>query len=200
LEADVNDKHVVLYDSGIRPALRAWLLLKHAYESETVLIEELGLCRGQVRVDLAVVNGLLHGYEIKSDRDSLRRLAVQVEIYGKVLDRATLVVGERYLAEASNIVPAWWGVLFVYPTAKGLRFKTVRRARNNPCRDPHSLVELLWLDHAIALLQARNAARGVRGKPRRIVWGRVCSHFGVEEIAAAVRTRLKARATNIDPG
>ena len=194
------DKNVVLCDSAIRPALRSWLFLKHANEFDTVLIDELGLCRGQVRVDLAVVNGQLHGYEIKSDRDSLRRLAVQVETYGKVLDRATLVVGERHLAEASSIVPAWWGVLYVCATAEGLRFKTVRRARNNPHRDPHSLVELLWLDHAMALLQERNAARGVHGKPRRIVWDRVCSHFGVDEIAAAVRTRLKARATNPGPG
>jgi len=193
-------KDLVLYDSGIRPALRSRLLLRHADEPDTVLIEELGLCRGQVRVDVAVVNGLLHGYEIKSDRDNLSRLAVQVKIYGKVLDRATLVVGERHLAEALNIVPAWWGVLYVYATAKGLRFKTVRRARNNPHRDPHSLVELLWLDHAMALLQERNAARGVRGKPRHIVWDRVCCHFGVDEIAAAVRTRLKARATNPVPG
>ena len=35
-------------------------------------VEELGVCRGRVRVDVAVVNGTLHGYEIKSDRDSLR--------------------------------------------------------------------------------------------------------------------------------
>src|SRR5215471_922861 len=136
------DKHFVLNDSGIRPALRSWLFLKHADELDTVLIEELGLCRGQVRVDLAVVNGLMHGYEIKSDRDSLHRLAVQIEIYGNVLDRVNLVVGGRHLAEASNIVPAWWGVLYVYATVKGLRFKTVRRARKNPRRDPHSLVEL----------------------------------------------------------
>src|SRR5262249_2771164 len=187
-------------DSGIRPGLRSWLRLKHADESDTVLIEELGLCRGRVRVDVAVVNGLLHGYEIKSDRDSLRRLAGQVEVYGKVLDRATLVIGEHHLTEGLKIVPTWWGVLYVYATTKRLRFKTVRRARNNPRRDPHSLVELLWLDHAMALLQERNAARGVRGKPRHVVWDRVCCHFGVDEIAAVVRTRLKARATNPGPG
>src|SRR5262249_26817602 len=92
LEANMIDRDIVLFDSGIRPGLRSWLRLKHADESDTVLIEELGLCRGRVRVDVAVVNGLLHGYEIKSDRDSLRRLAGQVEVYGKVLDRATLVI------------------------------------------------------------------------------------------------------------
>jgi hypothetical protein len=43
-------------------------------------------------------------------------------------------------------------------------------------------------------LEQRDAARGVRGKPRPVVWDRVCEHFGVEEIAAAVRSRLKVRA------
>jgi hypothetical protein len=37
--------------------------------------------------------------------------------------------------------------------------------------------------------------RGARGKPRELVWDRVCEHFDVTEIAAAVRERLKARAT-----
>ena len=192
----VSSLDCVLGDSDIRQALRSSLHRRHAAEADTIVLEELGLCRGQVRVDVAVVNGLLHGYEIKSDRDSLRRLGVQVEIYGKVLDRVTLVVGHRHLAQSLDIVPAWWGVLRVQPIERGLRFKTVRGARDNSCRDPRSLVELLWFDDAIAILEERNAARGVRGKPRRIVWDRVCEHFGVDEIAAAVRVRLKARAAS----
>ena len=190
-----------LIDEGsIRAALRSKLLVKQVGDADaTVVIEELGLCRGQVRVDIAVVNGLLHGYEIKSDRDSLRRLAVQVEVYGKVLDRATLVIGERHMPSALDMVPAWWGVLHVYTTANGLRFKTLRGARKNPHRDPRSLVELLWLGDAIVLLEERNAARGVRGKPRRMIWNRVCEYFDVNEIAAIVRARLKARATNQVP-
>ena len=61
------------------------------------------------------------------------------------------------------------------------------------------MVELLWFNDAIALLEERNVARGVRGKPRRIVWDRVCEHFNVDEIAAAVRAQLKARATTQAP-
>src|SRR6266511_802692 len=68
-------------DAAIRPALRERLLRRHATDADTVLIEELGLCRGKVRVDLALVNGSLHGFEIKSDRDSLRRLSAQVGLY-----------------------------------------------------------------------------------------------------------------------
>ena len=186
-------------DAEIRRALRSRLLVKHADEADTVVIEELGVCRGQVRIDLAVVNGLFHGYEIKSDRDSLRRLDGQFDLYSKVLDRATIVVGDRHLTETSNIVPRWWGVLLVESGLKGPRFKTVRRGRNNPRRDPRSLVELLWLDDAIALLTRRDVARGVRGKPRRMVWDRVCEHFGVHEIAASVRAQLKARAARQVP-
>src|SRR5689334_4538281 len=94
-----------LNDTGIRLALRSSLLLKHSQESDTIFIDELGLCRGQARVDVAVVNGVLHGYEIKSDRDSLRRLQSQVALYSKVLELATLVVTDRYLPEARDKVP-----------------------------------------------------------------------------------------------
>jgi hypothetical protein len=185
----------VLADRDIRPALLSRLMVQHSREVDTVVLEELGLCRGQVRVDLAVVNGLIHGYEIKSDRDSLRRLVGQVDLYSRVLDRATLVVGERHLPEALEIVPMWWGILRVETISRSRRFKTVRRGRQNPGRDARSLVELLWLDDAVAMLERRHAARGIKGKPRRAVWDRVCEHFDVNEIAAAVRTHLKARAT-----
>lgn len=49
----------------------------------------------------------------------------------------------------------------------------------------------------MALLEERDAARGVRGKSRRIVWDRVCDRFDVDEIAAAVRARLKTRAADL---
>lgn len=187
-------KRHILGDTDIRLALRSTLLAKHTDQSDTVILEELGVCRGRVRVDLAVVNSAFHGYEVKSDRDSLRRLGTQIDFYGRVLDRATLVVGERHLSKSLDALPAWWGVLRVEQTRCAQRLKTIRRARNNPHRDPRSLVELLWLDDALALLEARHVARGVRGKPRRFVWDRVCEYFTVDEIAAVVRARLKARA------
>lgn len=192
-------KDTVLGDAEIRSILRSQLLKKHASKSRTVFIEELGLCRGQVRVDLSVVNGLLHGYEIKSDRDSLRRLNAQIELYGKVFDRATIVVGERHLAETLDSVPEWWGVLLARRSTKGLQLKTMRSPRSNPKKDPRALVELLWLDDALAMLEERDAARGYRGKARWMVWDRVCELCSLNEIAKAVRTQLKARATKRVP-
>lgn len=185
-----------LSDAEIRDLLRRRLRIEHTRSSETVFIEELGLCRGQVRVDLAVVNGHLHGYEIKSDRDGLHRLPGQVRLYGSVLDRATLVVGGRHLEHAIELLPEWWGVLRVERRRALPRLVTVRRGRENPARDTRALAELLWLDDALRLLAQHGAARGVRGKPRPAVWDRLRDRIPAEEIAAAVRARLKARASH----
>lgn len=185
-----------LGDSAIRAALRARLRKEREKEPRAVVIEELGLCRGQARLDVALVNGLLHGYEIKSDRDSLRRLHRQVDIYGKVLDRATLVVGDRFLAAAPGIVPPWWGVLHAEVPQDRIKLRTVRRPRRNQHRDPRFLVEMLWSEHAMEILERRDAARGVRHKPRRVIWDRVCERLSLEEIADAVRAGLKARQAN----
>jgi hypothetical protein len=169
------------------------LVADHAGEEDSVLIEELGFCRGQVRIDLAVVNGRIHGYEIKSDRDTLERLDRQLEIYNRVLDHATLVIGERHLDSAKALVPSWWGLLRIEASRQGARFTTVRRGRRNPYRNARTLAELLWRDEALNLLEKKNAARGVRSKPRFAIWNRLCEYFDVDEIAAEVRRCLKAR-------
>ena len=195
----MNRTEVTFGDAEIRSALRARLRIEHRGEADTVIIEELGFCRGQVRIDLAVVNGFLHGYEIKSDRDSLRRLGVQTDYYNKVLDRATLVVGERHIDKTLDLIPAWWEVLRVETGPLGPQFRIMRQGCKNPSRDPRSLVELIWLENAVALLEQRGAARGMRGKPRSMVWDRVCEYFGLEEIAETVRYQLKARTAFQDP-
>lgn len=181
-----------LTDVEIRPLLKDRLLSSHA--PDTIILDELGVCRGQVRIDLALVNGIIHGYEIKSERDSLRRLSGQIEFYGKVLDRATLVVARRHLSVALTVLPSWWGVLCVDKVKQGHLLKNVRKGKLNPRRDARALVELLWLDDALELLRQHQLDRGMKGKPRRLVWDRVCENFDIEEIASAVRQNLKARA------
>ena len=180
-------------DRAIRTALKPRLIAEQTH-ADTVLFEELGLCRGLVRADIAVVNGSLHGYEIKSDLDSLRRLRNQVDVYSKVLDYATLVVGDRLLDEAVKAIPESWGVLHAHLVADDLEFNTIRNAVQNPGRDPRALAELLWFKEAVALLQKFDALRGVRGKPRRILWDRISERVRIEDIAAAVRDALKSRA------
>lgn len=186
-------------DSAIRQMLRSTKLARYRDDPETVIVDELGICSGTARVDLAVVNGKIHGFEIKSDRDNLRRLNAQVQKYSRVLDLATLVVGGRYLDRAVAILPEWWGVVAVRSEEASLRFDTIRGPRENPQVDTRSLVELLWFADAIALLEQYGLAHGVRSKPRQFAWDKICEHIEQEVIANEVREKLKGRQSPEGP-
>lgn len=47
-------------------------------------------CVFDARIDVAVINDSLHGYEIKSAVDTLKRLPAQIEAYSKVFDYLTV--------------------------------------------------------------------------------------------------------------
>ena len=179
-------------DSDIRDALRGWLKAKQS-GSSFLLVEELGIRQGIARIDMAVVNSRFEGFEIKSDRDSLRRLEHQIKMYSSVLDRATIVVSRRHLENARQSVPEWWGILLYDNDGSAWRLKEVRKSKRNKFVDPRALVELLWYSEAIDFLEERSLARGVRGKPRQQVWDRVCQYCKTKEIADRVRAQLRAR-------
>jgi len=192
----MSNTQVRLGDADIRPALRSYLAETYTHCPDTFITEELGICQGQVRVDVAVVNGVIHGYEIKSDADSLHRLAGQVALYSQVLEKATLVVGEEHLQKATPLVPSWWGLILIRPEFGQPSFEPLREAAHNPEQNPRSVVELLWREQALALLEERNQARGYRDKPRRIIWDKLCEVMNPQEISNSVRLQLKARLAN----
>ena len=68
-------------DAQIRSSFHSKKLRRHHATPDTLVVDELGLKHGKCRADIAVINGHLIGYEIKSDDDSLHRLARQVEAY-----------------------------------------------------------------------------------------------------------------------
>lgn len=186
----------VVRDPEIRAALLDELRRRRVLRGSTVAVQELGLRRSDAIVDVAVVNGSLNGFEIKSDGDTLRRLARQAEVYGQVLDRVTLVVGRQHLRAARSLIPKWWGLMAVESGGSAPSLKTVRVGRSNPGREVRALAELLWLDEARELLGKRDALRGFRTKPRDEVWDRLCEVYSLDEIATQVRRRLKARAAS----
>src|SRR5437868_3972985 len=65
-----------LRDSDIRPTLLRELQAHFSDPEHNLILQEFG-CNA-ARIDLAVVNGALHGFEIKSDCDSLERLDSQI--------------------------------------------------------------------------------------------------------------------------
>jgi hypothetical protein len=180
-------------DVDVRSLLKAYL---HASATRgTLLIDELGLCQGDVRVDVAVVNGELAGYEIKSPADTLARWPNQQRVYSRVVDRAWLVAPLKTLDKAD--LPPWWGQIGVFDSDDKLALRMMRQAQRNPEPDPLSIAKLLWRDEAIALLESAGVARGVMSKRRSLIWERVAGTIELEALRAAVRLALKKRSARI---
>ena len=56
-------------DMLIRESFHRQVLKRYRRSPHTLVLNELGLRHGKCRADIAVVNGSLTGYEIKSDDD-----------------------------------------------------------------------------------------------------------------------------------
>ena len=180
-------------DIDVRSLLKQYLQANE--EDDTLLMDELGLCQGDVRVDVAVVNGELSGYEIKSPSDTLARWPRQRRVYSRVVDRACLVAPIKTLDRAE--MPLWWGQIGVFDSDDKLALRMVRASQRNPKPDPLSIARLLWRDEAIELLKSAGAARGTSSKSRGFILERVAETVDLDELRAAVRLALKKRPERV---
>jgi hypothetical protein len=182
-------------DPDVRALLREYLEAIYDNTSTRVL-EELGLCQGDVRVDIAAVNGELSGYEIKSPSDTLARWPNQCCVYSKVVDRAWLVATEKALLKAD--APDWWGLIALFDAGDRLALRVVRPAQLNPKPDALSIAKLLWRDEALEVLRGAGGARGVMRKSRQVVWQRLIDSVAIDDLRAAVRAALMRRPEMIE--
>jgi len=177
----------------IRRALRKYLKATFNSEPDTLFVEELGLCQGAARVDLAVINCAVHGYEIKSEQDTLERLSAQQTIYNKALDTLTVVATQRHIERIKGSAPKWWGLTQAVSDGDTVTLIRLREATQNPNVDCFSLVQLLWSDEVFEILRRRGLEKGFSGKPRRILWARLVENIPSDEIGAIVRDQLRIR-------
>jgi len=187
-----NSKNILsTNDLIIRSALKEVLKKKHARDKELRIIDELGVKHGSVRIDIAVINGIMHGYEIKSDRDTLARLPEQTAEFNTVFDQLTLVVGRQHLYQAIHIVPDWWGVTIARINAKGkVIFQTIREPEDNKEQDKVSIARLLWREEALRILEEHDQAYGVRSKPREFVYQKLADVLETDALKERVRKTL----------
>jgi len=179
-------------DADVRYLLKERLNI--GYGADAIIIEELGLCHGNVRADLVLIQNKLKGYEIKSKRDTLIRLPHQVKIYSKVFDTATIVASEQYLEKVAAMVPAWWGIDIAKINASStLQLSTIRNEEENPSVDPLALVELLWRDELLMLLTQLSTAKSLANKPRHVLGQCLVASLSLCELKQIVRDCLKRR-------
>ncbi|PEJ21564.1 hypothetical protein COE80_25670 [Bacillus pseudomycoides] len=182
-----------LKDYHVREELFKYLEGLYINCSDTIIINELGICQGQSRVDVAVVNGIMHGYEIKSESDTLERLPRQIEYYNKVFDRVTIVVAVDYLEHVKKMVPKWWGIISVRNRQGEIKLKKLRQGRANKKIDPFAVSQFLWKDEALEILKEKGLQRGYLSKPKRAILEHLAETIEINELKDLVNLQLKQR-------
>jgi hypothetical protein len=181
----------VTRDVDIRKALLANLEVKYSDSSHDLIVEEFG-CK-TARADVAVINGFLHAYEIKSDSDSLDRLPSQIDAYQGVFEYVTLICGRRLLGRARTAIPKWWGLQRAEFRDGGVLIHELRTAKPNPNQNPFAVARMLWKTEALAVLR-RFGHRGVTSRcTADEVWNTVAAHVPITELTNEVRQAIKAR-------
>ena len=184
-------------DRDVRVNLHTYLRREVVKTADAVVIDELTLQRKDGRVDVAVVDSHLRGYEIKSESDKLARLARQVKIYGRVLDYLSVVVDDRHLDHAVKAVPEFWGVYVWYPD---IGVGAIREPKQNADVQKLSLAQLLWRDNALSLLKEHDAHKGTSSQPKWRLWLKVAEACEQPAIHAAVLQQLKTHRRLEDVG
>lgn len=188
----------IVREAEVRAAVTRAIEREHADGPSTRVIHELDLCQAAARIDLAVVNGRMIGWEIKSQADTLARLPRQQAVYSKIFDRVWLAVAPRHLPAALEQVPPWWGVVVAEGSPGECMLRTVRHSRLNRQVDLHSLVRLLWRAEALEELDRLGLAEGMRRAPRRVLWevlaGAVPRDISAAQLRRVVRERLRTRS------
>lgn len=107
---------------------------------------------GSCKADLVILNGTATVYEIKSERDSLARLANQVENYKRVFAKVNVIASEGHVEGVVATVPDDVGVMCL---SKRYRITTLREAIECPARIcPVTVFESLRTAEAAAILRA----------------------------------------------
>lgn len=107
---------------------------------------------GTCKADLVILNGTATVYEIKSERDSLSRLANQVENYKKVFAKVYVIASGNHVRGVLETVPEDIGVLKL---SSRYQISTVRDVEDRPDRIcPGTVFESLRSAEAAAILKS----------------------------------------------
>jgi hypothetical protein len=181
-------------DPQIRAALHKQKLKRLHARPDTLIVDELGLAHADVIVDVAVINGHLHGFEIKSAADSLSRLPRQIQVYEECLEKLTIVCDRKHLRGVSELAPDWCGVLQVTKgTRGGIVFETVRSPKLNPHVRADRLAHLLWRPEVVDLLRTLDIPPKLLRQPRKQLYACLAEHFTTREITAFIRQSMGNR-------
>lgn len=182
-----------LRDIDIRQALRRHLEREHAGQ-EFLFVNEFVVCEGEARVDLALLNGAMNGYEIKSERDTLARLPSQQQAYNTCFDTMTVVAASKHVSKLYECLPQWWGIMEAFKDEDGkVIFCLIRPAEMNIHLDYGKLVGLLWKAEAQKIADALEVRLDTKNPKRAHILQGLVRDAPRDDLRHLVRETIKAR-------
>jgi hypothetical protein len=186
---------ILLRDPQIREPWHHWLLNAHADDlHSTEILHELKIPRPSARIDIAVINGEMCGFEIKSDVDSLARLSRQERAFSAIFDRVSVVVTSRHIKAAKQAIPTWWGIIVAKPLGPDVSFSPKRMARENRNPNTAALLYMLTRQELIEILKACGLANGLRGKHHQHLVEALLASISAGDIRKHAKSAFKKRA------
>lgn len=179
----------VMTEAVVRDSLRELVLEQATGTAEAVY--EFWVPRSHERADVAVIGTSIDGFEIKTERDTLKRLPRQAEAYTRIFDRCHAVLAHRHVDKAMEVLPTWWGILVIgidgAPT-----FTRLREADANQGVDPEILVRLLWRDEVYAALSGLGVPPEA-GAGRSRMWSQLLGLLDLDALKSIVCDALLRR-------
>lgn len=179
-------------DPCIRQLLKSTELSKYISDNSSKVVEEMNIPAAKARIDMAVINGHLHGFEIKSASDTLQRLPNQIEAYTKVFDYLSIVTEEKYHERILKIVPEWIGIHVCSEKKGKQKIKTVRVATLNTQKEGFYLAKLLWREELISVLSDRKI-KFKKSDRNWLLCEALANNINTPELSDIVRGILKKR-------
>ena len=137
-------RHEYIYKAAITHKI---LLGTHSLQTAVMLNE---FRAGKSKADSVILNGTSTVYEIKSERDSLTRLAQQLDSYRKVFAKVNVITGENHLDSVLTMAPQDVGVLLL---TDRFQISTIREAIEAPERtEPGEIFDAIQLQEATTIL------------------------------------------------
>ena len=181
----------LLRDGDIRPLLHDWLWAEHSGSEDTSILHEVSIPRPSARMDVAVVNGAICGFEIKSDADRLTRLRDQEPAFSAVCDKVSIVVTRRHLKRSRAAIPHWWGIVLVNCSGEQITFEEKRKPRDNTRPNNRALLYMLTRAELRGVLRTRGTTKLTQSE----LIEHILATLAADDIRHRVREVLKGRST-----
>lgn len=186
-----------MLEVDIKKALEKHLIERSSSGWSVRVIEELAVSGGVARADLVDVTEL-HCYEIKSEKDSLKRLVSQGARYMRVFDQITLVTAPCHLEAALTVLPSSWGIILVPKDSEG-DFVEFRQAGRNSMQEPNHVSSLLAKDECLSILSKQGLQEGRRSLSLYKLQDFVAETFPLDQLKDLVRSALEVRVDQRSP-